>query len=644
MAKSLSVASVFGDHMVLQSGMPVPIWGEGKPGASVSVSAAGQRAQGVVDPQGRWAVKLGALAASTAPMELSVQSDEQRVLFTDVLVGEVWVASGQSNMEWPVSSSNNAAEEIAGADLPLIRLFQVPRLVASAPKHTVDAVWQVCSPQTVGAFSAVAFFFGRHLHQQLKVPVGLIHPSWGGTPAESWTSREALLGHPQLQMIVERFDAQLNNAEAQTAFQQAYDRWVARAFHQDTGNLGETQGWAGMDHASADWKTMALPQYWQAAGLACNGAIWFRREIDVPAAAAGQEARLRLGPVDDYDTTYFNGERIGATGPETPNAFAAPREYRIPGRLIKAGRNVIAVRVFDHYGQGGIYGQPLDLVLGNGQRLPLAGDWLYRIERRIEPCAEPAPPQPLTWENAWAPSGLFNAMLHPVIPYAIRGAIWYQGESNADRAEQYRWLLEEMISDWRRHWGQGDFPFLIVQLANFGTVLPAPAASDWAELREAQHQATTALANAGLAVSIDIGAAADIHPRNKQEVGRRLALAAERLAYGREVNHSGPVYESMTIEGDRIRLRFQHAEGLTTINGQPLSQFAIAGEDRKFVWADATIEGNEVVVRGPTVSRPLAVRYQWANSPLPGNLTNASGLPAVPFRTDNWPGMTAGKR
>jgi len=644
MAKSLSAASVFTDHMVLQSGMPLPVWGHGKPGARVTVTAAGHRANADVNPQGDWMLKLPALPPSASPIELVIESDGQRIGFTDVLIGEVWLASGQSNMEWPVSSSNNAAEEIAAANFPLIRLFHIPQKVASAPRRDVDATWKVCSPQTVGSFSAVAYFFGRHLHRTLNVPVGLIHPSWGGTPAESWTSRESLLAHPQLQMIVERFETQLNNADAQADYQQKYAQWSDKAFHKDTGNLGETQGWAGTQHNPADWKTMTLPRYWQSAGLPFNGAVWFRKEVDVPASAAGKAARLRLGPIDDFDVTYFNGQRIGATGPETPQAHAAMRDYPVPANLVKPGRNVIAVRVFDHYGQGGIYGQPLQLVLDGAPPLSLAGDWQYRIERRCEPCTEPPPPAPLNWNHSWAPSGLFNAMLHPVIPYAIRGVIWYQGESNADRAEQYRVLLPEMITDWRRHWNQGDFSFLIVQLANYGVTLPDPADSNWAELREAQQHTATALPNTGLAVTIDIGDPGDIHPRNKQDVGKRLALAAERLAYGRETRHSGPVYDSMTIENNFIRLRFRHADGLTIAPGHSLSQFAIAGEDRKFVWADAHIEGEEVIVSNPNISHPVAVRYQWANSPAPGHLTNAAGLPAAPFRTDDWPLVTAGKR
>lgn len=642
MGKSLSLAAVFGDHMVLQRQLPLPVWGWGTPGARVEVRLDQHHADTTIDEDGRWKVTLGAMDVVDHPLELTVESNGERVRLIDVLIGEVWVGSGQSNMEWPVLAADNAHAEVAAANHPHIRLFQVPKTVSPTPKENVDAIWQVCSPDTISSFSAVAYYFGRHLRKALNVPVGLIHTSWGGTPAEAWTSRPALTSHPQLRGIMERFEANLNDAKTVGEDRRRYEEWASKAFHKDPGNHAEAKGWANPSHDISQWKTMRLPQLWQDAGENCNGAIWFRAEVQVPASAAGKEARLRLGQIDDFDVTYFNGERVGAIGPEKTNAHALPRGYTIPGRLIKAGRNVIAVRVFDHFGGGGIYCGPLDLTVADDQTIPLPPVWHYRIEHRLERHNDPAPAQPLNWDSNWAPSGLYNSMVHPLIPYAIRGAIWYQGESNAGRAEQYEPLLQSMIANWREQWRQGDFPFVIVQLANYGPVLNEPKGSAWAELRESQHKATAAMANVGLAVTIDIGNALDIHPTNKQEVGRRLGLVAERIAYHRSTNDSGPVYESMRIDGNTIRLRFKHSEGLTTTKGETLSQFTIAGDDQQFVWADAKIDGNDVVVSSPKISKPVAVRYLWADSPTPGHLTNSTGLPAAPFRTDTWRGITAG--
>ncbi len=642
MAQSLSLAAVFGDHMVLQRKMPLPVWGWGAPGARVNVTLGEHHGSTTVSQVGRWNLTLAAMDVVDRPLTLTVESNGKRLAFTDVLIGEVWIGSGQSNMEWPVLAADNAHEEVAAADHPAIRLFQVPRIVSKTPKDNVDAIWQVCSPTSVSNFSAVAYYFGRHLHKTLGVPVGIIHSSWGGTPAESWVSREGLSLHPETQGIMERFEASLTDFDLRGESHKQYEEWARKWLHKDPGNHAEAKGWADPSHDITQWETMRLPKLWQEAGLDCNGAIWFRREVEISASSAGQDAQLRMGQIDDFDVTYFNGVRVGAIGPDVPNAYARARQYPIPGHLVKAGRNVVAVRVFDQYGGGGVYAGPLDVTTGDGHVHHLEGEWRYRIEHRLERHTEPQPPQPINWDHAWAPSGLFNAMIAPLIPYAMRGVIWYQGESNAERAEQYVPLLQSLIVDWRRNWRQEDFPFLIVQLANFGQVLNEPGHSAWAELREAQQKATTALANVGLAVTIDIGNALDIHPTNKQEVGRRLGLAAERIAYHRNVNDSGPVYESMRIDGDNIRLRFKHSEGLATTKGETLSQFTIAGDDQQFVRADAKIDGNEVVVSNSKITKPVAVRYLWADSPTPGHLTNTTGLPAAPFRTDTWRGVTAG--
>ncbi len=486
------LARIFSDHAVLQRGKPVPVWGTAEPGERVTVEFRGQKISTVARDNGEWSVTLKPMPAG-GPFQMTVRGNSTVVL-NDVLVGEVWVASGQSNMEWPVALSNNAEQEIAEANNPQIRLFVVPKAVADRPlKDLSGGAWQPCTSETVRNFSAAAYFFARELQRALKVPVGVIEAAWGGTPAESWTSKPTLMAHPSLRYLLEN---------------------------------------------------------------------WRRAEVDYPLA------------LENYQRQLAEWERAAAQA---------------------------------------------------------------RAEGKPEP-KKPDPPQdPRT--SPWKPSGLFNAMIAPIVPYAIQGAIWYQGESNAGRACEYRTLFPAMIQDWREAWAQGDFPFLFVQLANFMPARPEPSESAWAELREAQLM-TLSLPKTGMAVAIDIGDANDIHPRNKQDVGKRLALNALAIAYGKKVVSSGPIYERMKREGNAIRLYFKHVDGgLTTPNGEPLKGFAIAGADRKFVWADARIEGNTVVVSSPQVPEPVAVRYAWADNPV-CNLYNRAGLPASPFRTDDWPGVT----
>ncbi len=444
----LKLPSILGDHMVFQQGMPIVVWGWGKPGEEVKVSLDGMERKGKVYADGKWMVKLPARPAG-GPYEVKITSGEDEITLKDVLIGEVWVCSGQSNMEWPVAASNNAQEEISRANYPQIRLFTVPHATSLVPQENCGGRWEVCSPNTVGGFSAVAYFFGREIHEKLKVPIGLIHTSWGGTPAESWTDLETLRSDPDLTPLLERIPKESTNL------------------------------------------------------------------------------------------------------------------------------------------------------------------------------------------NPWIPTALYNAMIHPLLPFRIRGAIWYQGESNADRAYQYRKLFPVMIEGWRRNWKEGDFPFLFVQLANFMARQPEPTESAWAELREAQLLTLKTVPNTGMAVAIDIGDANDIHPRNKQDVGKRLALWALALTYGQKVEYSGPIYREMRIEGDKIRIFFDHADGGLVAKGGELKGFAIAGADRKFHWARARIEGDTVVVWSEEVPQPVAVRYAWADNP-DCNLYNKAGLPAPPFRTDDW--------
>jgi sialate O-acetylesterase len=627
------VHPLFTDNLVVQRDCPVPVWGWAEPGQPVTVRLHNKKATVRTDARGRWLAKVGPFKAG-GPFVLKIEGP-QTVTLTNVLVGDVWICSGQSNMEMGIGGVNDAAAEIARADFPRIRLFTVPKRIASTPQDIVTGgTWEACTPATVaaggwGGFSAVGYFFGRELHRELGVPIGLIHTSWGGTVAEAWTSVEALQAMEDFRpALAQLAQTTTNQSEPGATLERLMSDWYAR---NDPGSAAGT-GWAAPAFADSDWKSMTLPQNWEQAGLPdFDGVVWFRKEIELPADWAGREARLHLGPIDDRDVAWVNGVRIGGM-----DDWMAARDYSIPAGVLQAGRNVIVVRVLDTGGGGGIYGKPEQMQLelakaANAGPVALAGPWHYRESVSL---AKAAPVPQALENNPNVVTVLYNGMIAPLVPFAVKGAIWYQGESNAGRARQYRTLLPTMIADWRSRFGVGDFPFLIVQLANFMATQPEPVESAWAELREAQGLTSQRVRHAGLAVAIDIGDAADIHPKNKQEVGRRLALAAEGIAYRKKIEYSGPVFRALTREGNRIRLQFDHVGGgLAARGGAPLQGFAVAGADGKFVWADAVIEGGTVVVSSAQVREPAAVRYGWADNPI-CNLVNRAGLPAPPFRTN----------
>ncbi len=622
---------LFSDNMVLQRELPVPIWGWSTPGHRVRVTLEGRKGEAVADAQGKWMLRLGPFPAG-GPYSMVVDEEPKRVVtIKNVLIGDVWIASGQSNMEMGIGGVNNARAEIERGDFPKIRLFTVAKRTAIEPQELVDGQWAVCSPEALQktGFSAVAYFFGRDIHKDVKVPIGLIHSSWGGTVAEAWTSAEALKAiadfHPALSALEHARDDMKRGVNG---YELRMDAWWRKI---DPGSA-EGMGWADPALDDSTWKTINLPERLEDAALPdFDGVVWFRKEIELPDDWAGKDAILHLGPVDDIDTTFVNGKKVGST-----DEWDVPRRYRVARSVLKPGRNVIAVRAFDMQGAGGIYGRPDELKLERvGGRDPatisLVGPWRFKASA---PKDQVAPKPERLDGNPNAVAALYNGMIAPLVPFAIKGAIWYQGESNVGRAVQYRTLLPTMIADWRARFHVGEFPFMIVQLANFLGTNPEPRDSAWAELREAQWLATKAVPKAGLAVAIDIGEAADIHPRNKQDVGRRLALAALALAYGGKKEYSGPTYRDMIIEGNRVRLRFDHVGGgLVAKGGGKLTGFAVAGADRRFVWADARIDGDEIVLSARGVEKPTAVRYAWADNPI-CNLTNKAGLPAVPFRTD----------
>jgi sialate O-acetylesterase len=633
----VKLPALIGDNMVIQQGVKACVWGWAEQGEPVSVTMEGQSVMDTADTEGRWKVRIGPFPEG-GPYELTI-SGKNTIILKNVLVGEVWVASGQSNMAWQMRNAVNGEEEVSRANYPQIRLFTVAQATSLSPKEDVEGRWVVCTPEVAGYFSAVAYFFGRELHQTLKVPVGLIHSSWGGTPAEAWTSRETLASDTEIKSILDSLNRALKILpEAQSRYKKTRAKWEENNYLQDPGNKGLKLGYASYDCSEEGWQGMNLPRGWESSGLPIDGAVWFRTVVDIPEFWAGKELTLRLGSIDDFDITYFNGVKVGETGNETPNYWTVPRKYTIPGSHVRAGRNVIAVRVFDHYGSGGFTGFPADMALSlpGSDPIPLAGKWLYKVELGVEPVKvdySTAPSAPFGGGNPNTPTVLYNAMIAPLTPYTICGVIWYQGESNVDRALQYQKLFPMMIRNWRAAWGVGDFPFLYVQLANYLEKKTAPGESGWAELREAQLK-TLDEPETGMAVIIDIGEADDIHPKNKQDVGHRLALWAMAKTYGHDIEYSGPIYQSIVIEGNKVRIRFSHAQGLHTSDSGKVKGFSIAGADGKFIWADANIEGNEVVVWSDSVTQPAAVRYGWADNP-DVNLYNGAGLPASPFRTDN---------
>lgn len=635
---TLSAGSIFGSNMVLQQGSPVPVWGTAAPGAGVEVSFAGQKAAGKADATGAWKVALAPLTASAKGAELTITSGGEKVTFTDVLVGEVWFCSGQSNMQWPVSQANNPREEIDASNHPNIRLFTVPRRPSSVRKSTMDdASWVACSPATSPSFSAVGYFFGRELNQKLGVPVGLINSSWGGTVAEAWTSREGLVGDPVVREISDKFEAGSTDINKRV---EEYQKEIAELAKRttDVKNEGYPKGWAGAQETSdVEWKDMSLPGTWQSRGVQTHGIFWFRKTVEVPAAWAGKDLKLSIGATDKSDVTYFNNEQVGSvTVKDRPqDSWSFHRAYTVPGRLVKAGKNVIACRVHSDMYAAGMTGPAAVMNLScpgsTGEQIPLTGTWRYAIEANYGHIIPPTPPVGPEHHNA--PSRLHNGMVAPVTPFAMRGVIWYQGESNATRPTQYRSLFKTLIKDFRKQFQQEALAFHFVQLANYMAQSSEPTESDWARLREAQAMALE-LPNTGMAVIIDIGQGDDIHPTNKQDVGLRLAHSVMHGTYGKkDVHPCGPIYKKHEVKGDAVKVSFDHAYKGLVAKGGTVTGFALAGADGKFHWADARIEGDAVVVSSAKVKEPKAVRYAWANNPV-CSLYNGAGFPACPFRTD----------
>ncbi len=627
----LRCADIFGDHMVLQRNQEIFIWGWATPSEKVKVSFNDQGAKTKANQDGRWEIKLPAQDAG-GPFSLEIIGKQEQISLTDIWIGEVWLCSGQSNMEWIMNNVNQAEIEIASATNPMIRLFSIPDKIALSPQDHLPAAtegWKVCSPENIRRFSAVAYFMARELQPELDVPIGLISSSWGGTNVETWTSKTAISSDPDFTEFAHTDISGRMQQQAEAA-QQQLDAFTNQ-FSDEPEKEGDHWRWSSTEYNPTGWKTTTLPGKWESnVAPGFDGVMWYRKTISLSAEQAATGATLSLAMIDDNDITWVNGIQVGET-----NGYNLARSYEVPSGILKVGKNTIAIRVVDNRGGGGMYGgaDMLGIQLPN-ETIPLAGSWSYRPVKQKNVVINS------TVRPNDAPSLLYNGMIHPIIPFRIGGAIWYQGESNASRAHQYQRLFPLMIQDWRSRWGD-DFPFLWVQLANFKAEQNEPGDSDWAELREAQSMALS-LPNTGQAVIIDIGEANDIHPRNKQDVGYRLAQSALHIAYGKDIVFSGPQLQSSTFTDGVATLSFTHTgSGLMAKDRYGyLKGFAIAGEDQVWHWAQASINGNQITVWSVEVENPVAVRYAWADNPADANLYNVEGFPASPFRTDSWKGIT----
>ncbi|MFM1878232.1 MAG: hypothetical protein RLZZ241_1098 [Bacteroidota bacterium] len=624
----VKLPALVGDHMVLQRDAAIRIWGWAEPGERVTVQLKNQKKSTRTGTNGTWEIFLNPEAAG-GPYTLTVRGTNSIVL-NDILFGDVWLASGQSNMEWSLQNTNNADREIALAKFPEIRLFTVKREFAFEERQDVQSQgWQLCSPETAARFSAVAYLFGRELHQTYQVPIGLIHSSWGGTTAQTWTSPEGLKEIPRLN-------------EASLAIQKIsesdYEKYIAdlAAWKNNEGALdrGRQTGkiaWSARDLNTEVWPELNILSNWYDVPelQRFGGTVWFRKSISIPEGTHLNHSILGLGNVIESDSVYVNGNFIGANSGYNPK-----RVYSIPSGILNPGENIIVLRLTGSSEFGGLFGSPEDLFLqADGLYVPLAGHWKYQTAPDLNTMPVLPSVSDFSTTMPQSPNLLYNTMIKPISPFIIKGVIWYQGESNAhnfDEALEYRNLFPAMIQDWRQLWKQ-EFPFLFVQLANFMTDANVPSDTPWARLRESQAK-TLQLPKTGMAVTIDIGDPQDIHPRNKQDVAHRLALAARGIAYEESIVYSGPVFESAKAQGKELELTFSHTGSGLHIkdNYGYIKGFALAAADGIYHWAQARLVNNRIVIQSDAVANPVAVRYNWGNSP-DGNLYNAEGLPAVPF-------------
>lgn len=635
----VKLPGIFSGNMVLQRDKPVQIWGWADPGDKIKVSFNGQKTSTITRKDGSWMVQLKSMPANTKPQNFMVESEQNDIIFKNILVGDVWICSGQSNMVWPLGRLKAGREECEQANYRFLRMFTVTREMALIPQDDLEGTgWKMATGEAVLDFSAVAYYYGKELLTKTGVPIGLITTAWGGTNIEAWTSMETLRKYDHILKIYEELDKEYDlswtRAEKSPATRQYL---INKAVHK--GN-GLKLGWESVKMPAGDWDTITLPQVRDNALFRdFDGAVWFRRSFDVPPPFRGKDLRFNLGKLYDHDMVWINGQLIGETFESKIS-----RSYDVSAYLVKPEGNQIVVRIFDYGDEGGFIGDPYLMNFHlmedpRGYQL-LCGLWKHKKSYTLDVPLDLPLDRPRSMANS-SPSSLYNQMIHPLINLSISGAIWYQGEANASRAYEYASLFPDMISDWRVHWNQGDFPFFFVQLSAYGR----PSEPTWPELREAQRRALE-MPNTGMAVTIDIGHPDNIHPENKWDVGKRLALAALKMVYGMDLTFSGPVLEKAEVTGGQMKLTFSQVGDGLKVHGEYgyLMGFEVSPDNEHFEFARAEITDEKTVIVGSEkVQHPLHVRYAWKNFPEEANLFNSEDLPASPFRTGNWKWITEGK-
>ena len=611
------------DSMVLQRDAKINIWGWAAPKEKVTIKFNTKNYKATTGADGKWTIQLPPTKAG-GPFIMEI-AGTNKITLKEILIGDVWICSGQSNMVHQMNIHDVLyAKDIAEANNPLIRHFWIPTLTSiQGPQEDLPTgFWKSAIGDDVRPFSAVAYFFAKKIHEKYHIPIGLINASVGGTPIEAWTSEEGVKDFSNLANIAKR--------NKDTAYINSLSRGAGGNFtrpqQNDLGLLSEKK-WFDVSYVPKEWRPINIPGYWEDQGIRdLNGVVWYRKEIDIPVSMTGKPARVFLGRIIDADALYINGKQVGNTTYQYPQ-----RRYSVPADLLKAGKNIFVVRVTNTAGKGGFVPDKPYCIFAGSDTVDLKGTWQYRVGEVYVPRGGFGGGGGINAQNQ--PAGLYNAMIAPLINYSIKGFLWYQGEANTGRADEYAKLQPAQVIDWRNKWKQGDLPFLYVQLPGFMDYNYLPSESQWAALRESQLKSLS-VPNTAMAVAIDLGEWNDIHPDNKKDVGERLALAAEKIAYGENLVYSGPIYQSSKIEDNKIIISFNHVgSGLITNDGEEPGEFAIAGADKKFVWAKAKIGGDKIIVWNDDIKNPVYVRYAWSDNPVNPNLYNKEGLPASPFRT-----------
>jgi len=630
-AADISLPRLISSHMVLQRDMKITIRGWAAPDEKISVDFHGRIEHAVAGKDGKWNVILAPMPAG-GPFTMTI-TGKNKIVLTDVLLGDVWFCSGQSNMVLPMERIKEKYPDEAGRDsFPEIRNYFVQEKLDLTRVHDdlPEGKWVSATGSNLLSFGGLSYFFAKALYQKYHIPIGIINSSVGGYPIEAWMSTDALGQFPAKDSLLKNIhdSPYINHLMRVRADKKSAP--PVEVTDQDKGLTGPLR-WTDPAYVPEKWHSFWLPGYWTDQGVkGLHGIVYFRKEITVPYSMTGVPAKLFLGRIVDADSTFVNGKFVGNITYQYP-----PRRYSLPPGLLKPGKNTIVIRVTNSAGKGGFVPEKNYSLVANGEKIDLRGDWIYQVGQVLEfPGAESHESD--DYDPRTSATGLYNTMVAPATSYAIKGILWNQGESNTGHAREYALLLPALISDWRKKWNEGDIPFLYAQLPGYGEVEYAPSESDWAELRQSQLEAMK-LPRTGMAVAIDAGEWNDLHPLNKKDVGQRLALWAEHITYGSdEPDYSGPVFRSCQKDGSRIILQFDHTgTGLAIKGGGDLYYFSIAGADKKYVWAKAKIEGEKVIVWSDKIPDPVSVRYAWANNPEGANLYNKKGLPASPFETNN---------